>query len=126
MRHITEHTVQQDFKDHLEIEGAYVRIMQANMLMAGMPDMFICGVSGKILMVENKMWRNKYPPSDPVGSFRPLLRPPQRACIIANLWPKKSPVYVIAWTVMGYGYMTDGQTIYQDSLEHWATWIAKQ
>jgi hypothetical protein len=118
--------MQQDFKDLLEMEGCYTRILQANMLMAGMPDMSITARGGKLMMVENKMWKNKFPPSDAVESFRPLLRPAQRASIIMEFWPRKSAVYVIAWTIMGYGYMTDGYTIYQDSMEHWAHWLAYQ
>ena len=121
----TEHEIQQDFKDLLEMHGCYVRILQANMLMAGMPDMFLAPRDGRLILVENKRWDRKFPPSDPIESFRPLLRPAQRSCIIANLWTRSTPVYVIAWTQMGMGYVTNGKEISYDSIEHLAEWFAK-
>lgn len=111
-KRVDERTIQDDFVEILRSHGMWVRALVGSMMQPGLPDLMIVSRHGRIMLCENKVWRNVRPPTV-ATQLHALLDGPQRGSIIGELWKRKSHTWVYAFEMrdgcsLDAGWLTDG------------------
>lgn len=117
-----EHDAEAELKDQLEMYNCWVRKLHGSLLQPGLPDFLIATPRSFFFAAENKFWRQVNKPTT-IDDFTKLLRPQQRVTIVTNLWPRKVFAPIFAFTPSGVTHLTDGQNIYETTIEGLATYI---
>lgn len=78
-----EATFQSRLIEILSAHGALAKNLHGNQFQSGMPDLFIINKSGRMLLVELKVWRRKNPP-EIIADLLNLTGPIQRNVLIKS------------------------------------------
>lgn len=123
-----ERSCQDDVVEIFRSHGLWVRSLVGSLLQPGLPDLLLVSRHGRIMLLENKVWRNVRPPTT-AAQLAAQLDGPQRGSIIGELWKRESHTWVYSFEMrdgvcMDAGWLTDGKGIwyitFSDAAEYFA------